>query len=448
MSSVNLQSAVVAGAGPAGLTIAYELLERRSGVNPVVFEASRTVGGAAKTIAANGLRLDVGGHRFFARNPRTQAWFNRHREAAQMLSLKRSASVYYHRKFSPYPLRLDIPTMGRLGAKFAIEASWGWIANKLSREKVYVDERFTKSFSSPLWQLDRKRYFAERETSAFQYPRLGPGQFWEHIRSEIERMGGFIETENRVTKLFFGSDRRFISAEVTNGWNEKHIVPGDYLVSTIPMGEMIGMMEGLEVPREIQTAARLLTHRRFFSVGVLVPRRHFTHLPPSDNLWVYIQDRDVEMGRVRMLDRWSTDLGDDNPENVWMAIDYFPAENADLAYLTPDAMIGMAVEELSRLAHLPAGAVIKTVCAREDYAYPSVNRVSRSQMLKIRHFLNSLPNTFVIGRNGQHARYGMSHSALSAIRAADIILSGAADAMDLRESLWDINLEIQTSDRH
>src|SRR5688500_13700597 len=66
--------AIIAGAGPAGLTAAFELLQR-SGVKPIVFEADTQVGGISKTINYRGNRMDLGGHRFFSKSDWVMKWW-------------------------------------------------------------------------------------------------------------------------------------------------------------------------------------------------------------------------------------------------------------------------------------------------------------------------------------------------------------------------------------
>ena len=68
------QTAVIIGAGPAGLTAAYELLER-SDVKPIVLEMSEYMGGIARTVNHKGNRIDIGGHRFFSKSDRVMDWW-------------------------------------------------------------------------------------------------------------------------------------------------------------------------------------------------------------------------------------------------------------------------------------------------------------------------------------------------------------------------------------
>jgi protoporphyrinogen oxidase len=66
--------AVIAGAGPAGLTAALEFL-RRSDIAPIVIEADTQVGGISKTINYRGNRMDLGGHRFFSKSDWVMRWW-------------------------------------------------------------------------------------------------------------------------------------------------------------------------------------------------------------------------------------------------------------------------------------------------------------------------------------------------------------------------------------
>src|ERR1700694_3838265 len=66
--------AVIAGAGPAGLTAALELL-RRSDITPIVFESDTQVGGISKTVNYRGNRMDLGGHRFFSKSDWVMRWW-------------------------------------------------------------------------------------------------------------------------------------------------------------------------------------------------------------------------------------------------------------------------------------------------------------------------------------------------------------------------------------
>src|SRR5271169_3248164 len=74
MSDANHKRAIIIGAGPAGLTAAYELLTR-AGIQPVVLEKSEYMGGISRTVNYKGNRIDIGGHRFFSKSDRVMQWW-------------------------------------------------------------------------------------------------------------------------------------------------------------------------------------------------------------------------------------------------------------------------------------------------------------------------------------------------------------------------------------
>lgn len=138
--------AVIIGAGPAGLTAAYELLTRTA-VRPLVLEQSGYMGGISRTVNYKGNRIDIGGHRFFSKSDRVLDWWlerltlehtaggeafdihhqgqvRRLRAAAEgdpetsdrvMLVRNRKSRIYFRRKFFTYPLSLSVDTIRNLG---------------------------------------------------------------------------------------------------------------------------------------------------------------------------------------------------------------------------------------------------------------------------------------------------------------------------------------------
>ena len=71
-----MKKALIIGAGPAGLTAAYELLTKSKDIEVVVFEESDCFGGISKTVNYKGNRMDMGGHRFFSKIPEVNAWWD------------------------------------------------------------------------------------------------------------------------------------------------------------------------------------------------------------------------------------------------------------------------------------------------------------------------------------------------------------------------------------
>src|SRR6516165_7940247 len=94
---------VIIGAGPAGLTAAYQLVRR--GVEPLVLEKAPLVGGLARTEHHNGYRFDIGGHRFFTKIPEVEAFW-RGVLGDEFLKVPRLSRIFYDGRFYKYPIEL------------------------------------------------------------------------------------------------------------------------------------------------------------------------------------------------------------------------------------------------------------------------------------------------------------------------------------------------------
>ncbi len=159
--------AVIIGAGPAGLTAALELLERTD-VTPIVLEASDAIGGLARTVEYKGNRMDIGGHRFFSKSERVNAWWLRQmpREAAPenadhvLLLRPRRSRIYFLRQFFAYPLALSADTLRRLGWRrsAAIAASYAAAHVRPQTAPRTMEEFFVQRFGRRLYETFFKSY--------------------------------------------------------------------------------------------------------------------------------------------------------------------------------------------------------------------------------------------------------------------------------------------------
>jgi protoporphyrinogen oxidase len=186
------KSAVIIGAGPAGLTAAHELLTR-TGIKPIVLEAADQVGGLASTFVFKGNRLDIGGHRFFAKSDRVMDWwlarmpldttdgpveitYHRQqrvvtpsgsapsgassRQGAVMLVRERRSRVYYRRQFFSYPITLSVETLRKLGPvrTAGIGISYLWSRMFPIMPERNLEEFFINRFGERLYRTFFKAY--------------------------------------------------------------------------------------------------------------------------------------------------------------------------------------------------------------------------------------------------------------------------------------------------
>lgn len=184
--------AVIAGAGPAGLTCAYELLQR-SEVDPIVFECDDQVGGISKTINYRGNRMDLGGHRFFSKSEWVMGWWQSmlppastgepedaevrlayqgqerllaRRKATHgdpdkvMLVRSRLSRIYYRRRFFDYPLKLNFSTLQKLGAGYSIAVGASYLTARMAPRspEVTLEDFLINRFGDKLYRTFFKDY--------------------------------------------------------------------------------------------------------------------------------------------------------------------------------------------------------------------------------------------------------------------------------------------------
>ncbi len=181
-------TAIIIGAGPAGLTAAYELLTR-SDIKPIVLEKSTYMGGISRTVEYKGNRIDIGGHRFFSKSDRVMDWWLQHMPLedrksngkviayqrntraipkgaptghgeAVMLVRDRKSRIYFLRKFFEYPIQLSAETLKNLGIfrVFKIGCSYMWSAAFPPKRIENLEQFFISRFGGELYRTFFKSY--------------------------------------------------------------------------------------------------------------------------------------------------------------------------------------------------------------------------------------------------------------------------------------------------
>jgi protoporphyrinogen oxidase len=179
------KTAIIIGAGPAGLTAAYELLTR-SDIHPIVLEKSAAMGGISRTVNYKGNRIDIGGHRFFSKSDRVMNWWLSHMpidasgtqeisyhgqsrevagpvatgEDAVMLIRQRKSRIYFLRKFFEYPIRLSAQTLLKLGLVRTLKIGFSYLRTVLFPPKKVenLEDFFISRFGRELYLTFFKSY--------------------------------------------------------------------------------------------------------------------------------------------------------------------------------------------------------------------------------------------------------------------------------------------------
>ena len=178
----NKKQAVIAGAGPAGLTGAYELL-KHTDIHPVIFEESGDIGGISKTVRYQGNRMDIGGHRFFSKSQRVTEWWNEimplqgapslddrllgttgkefapkgpdpEKTDRVMLVRNRISRIFYLHKFFDYPISLKLKTFTNMGLFRTIEAGCGYVWSVFFKKpETSLENFYINRFGKPLYRM-------------------------------------------------------------------------------------------------------------------------------------------------------------------------------------------------------------------------------------------------------------------------------------------------------
>ena len=513
--------AVIAGAGPAGLTAAYELLQQTD-IQPIVCEKTDAIGGISQTVEHHGNRMDIGGHRFFSKSDQVMAWWEQvmplqakpskddillnetekefaktgpdpEKEDRTMLLRRRVSRIFFLRKFFDYPISMKKETFLNMGFVRMMRAGFGYLwacVHKLpetSLENFYINrfgrplyEMFFEDYTTKVWGVHPSKLGAdwgsqrvkglsiiavlkdmwrknfgkkdnsEVETSLieqFIYPKYGPGQLWETVAKDIEKMGGEIRLESAVTGVMVNGKGSMVNGvEITKADGTKETIKCDYFLSTMPIKDLVPAMQGIKVPEEVSQIAEALPYRDFITVGLLVNKMKIknetklkTYAERVPDTWIYIQERDVKIGRLQVFNNWSPYLVKDYEHTMWIGLEYFCTEGDALWNMSSKDFIEMAKDELAKIDIINKEDVLDACHVKIQKAYPAYYG-SYYQLDTVRQFLDTIPNLFCLGRNGQHRYNNMDHSMMTAFETVAHIKSGKIED---KQAIWNVNTETE-----
>ena len=503
---------IIIGAGPAGLTAAHQLL-KNTDLKPVILEASEFVGGISRTAVYNNNRMDLGGHRFFTKNPqimaiweelmpvqgspskddiilgRELAWApggpDPEKEDRVFLKRNRVSRIFYLRKFFDYPISLKPETFMNMGLARTIKVGIGYMASVVhKRQENSLEDFYINRFGKPLYEMFFEDYTekvwgihpskiapdwgsqrvkglsllklllsvltkpftsnSEKETSLieeFCYPKFGPGQLWETMAAEIKQMGGEIVFNTCVNKVDFPKGAP-VEVQAFTKDGETVSYSGEALFSSMPVKDLVEAM-GDAPPRKVFQISSQLPYRDFITVGLLLNKlliNNQTKLKTVSNIvpdcWIYIQERDVQVGRMQVFNNWSPYLVADLKNTVWVGLEYFCNEGDEKWSMANEAFIALAIAELEKIGLINKADVLDSTIIRVKKAYPAYFGTYQD-FDKVKTYLNTIDNLYCIGRNGQHRYNNMDHSMLTAIEAVNCYIDGTKS----KEVIWNVNTE-------
>lgn len=404
------------------------------------------------------------------------------KEDRVMLLRRRVSRIFFLRKFFDYPISMKFETFKNMGLKNTWVAGWGYIGSCLHKRKetnlenFYINrfgkplyEMFFEDYTTKVWGISPKEISADWgaqrvkglslfkalgeiiakpfkklfhskkvETSLieeFSYPKYGPGQLYETMANEIIKMGGKIIFNEEVNHIEVNNHH--IEKIKTN--NNEYVA--DYYISSMPIKDLYNSFDNYN--KEAFDVATNLLYRDFITVGLLLPKlkiKNQTKMKTVSNIvpdcWIYIQERDVKVGRLQIFNNWSPYMVNDLENTVFVGLEYFVNENDEMWNMSDHDFIEFAKDELQKIDIIDKKDVIDACRLNVKKAYPAYFG-SYKDFDKVVNDLKQFDNLLCVGRNGQHRYNNMDHSMVTAMIASEIILNNNYT----QDDLWSVNTE-------
>ncbi|WP_430912099.1 NAD(P)/FAD-dependent oxidoreductase [Methylobacterium sp. sgz302541] len=465
---------LVIGAGPAGLTAAYQL--SKQGRDVLVLERDPAqVGGISRTVSHKGYLFDIGGHRFFSKSKAVVDLWDEILPD-DFIDRPRLSRIYYKGRYYAYPLKAfeALKNLGLLQSTACVasylyararpvkeaKSFHQWVRNQFGERLFSI---FFKTYTEKVWGMScddisadwaaqrikgldlgsaikdalvrslglrRKQKAGEPVIKtlieSFRYPRRGPGMMWEAAAEKIHRNGGRVVLDRSVEGLSYDSGTGIWTVSAVTGGGARETYTARHVISSAPVRELVDAIH----PRPISTFnARALRYRDFLTVALIAKARE--DFP--DN-WIYIHDPSVKVGRVQNFRSWSPEMVPDEGFTC-LGLEYFCFEGDGLWNASDDELVDLAKREIGKIGLIAAEDVVDACVVRQPKAYPVYDDAYRDNVATVRMELErDFPTLHLVGRNGMHKYNNQDHAMMTAMLTVENIVAGYR-----RHDVWRVN---------
>jgi protoporphyrinogen oxidase len=451
----------VIGAGPAGLTAAYELTKKGFSVD--VYEAGDSVGGMAKTILLWGQLVDLGSHRFFSSDPRVnKLWLEVIGRDYEMVN--RLSRIYYKETFFDYPLK-PFNALSGLGLFESIRCVISYVAAKISPPRNtstfegWVTSRFGsrlfqvffKSYSEKLWGIPCDRLDADfaaqriKKLSLFEaiksaivgnkgskhktlvdqfaYPKLGTGEVYDRMAVKISEAGGVVKLKASVASVHPVGP---INTQPYLTMPDGSELTYDHVISTMPITHLV---EHIGAPEDVRAHAKELTFRNTILIYLRVEGAS-----PFPDQWIYVHSTILQTGRITNFRNWLPTINQDQPDTI-LCLEYWCYDQDANWAADNNELVKLATNEIYQTGLVPRKSVKGGQVIRIPRCYPVYASGYKQHLKPIEEFLSTQEGISVIGRYGSFKYNNQDHSILMGLLAAENIAEGA------KHNLWELNTD-------
>lgn len=452
---------IIIGAGPAGLTAAYQLI--KLGHPVTLIESTNQVGGMSRSLDMFGQIVDCGPHRFFTSDKIVNDFF--HEIVGENFTVvNRLTRIYYRNKFFDYPLKIGNVIRNisifelthilfsyfwiRIFPNKSVKTFEDWVTNKFGKKLFGM---FFKSYTEKLWGISCNQIDADWASQrikklslwealissikgnknnkhktlvdVFAYPHKGTGAIYTEIASRFEQLGGKIIFNQKI-KSFIESDSKIIQVITEDG----KAYNADFIVSTMPMTNLV---KGLpNVPAEILDFSQKLYFRNTTLVYLEINNNHLF----PDN-WIYIHSPEVTHGRITNFRNWCPTLTNGKNTSI-LCLEFWSFDGDILWQKTDEELHKLALSELLTLKLITeSDEVVNSKVIKIPKCYPVYETGYMQNLNPIIDYLKSFSNLKLIGRYGSFKYNNQDHSILMGLLLAKEINTG------IDQNLWSINTD-------
>ncbi|MEM7311589.1 MAG: FAD-dependent oxidoreductase [Planctomycetota bacterium] len=448
----------VIGAGPAGLTAAYEL--SKSGFEVDVYEASPHVGGMSRSFELWDQIVDLGPHRFFSSDARVnRLWLEVAEGDYRMVD--RLTRIYYNKRFFHYPLQPTnaLKNLGLLTATRCVlsylrqriaptadqKTFETWVTRRFGR-RLY--EIFFKTYSEKLWgigcdELDedfaaqriKKLSLGEAIKNAigtgtskhatlvdqFAFPIHGTGMIYDRMAEYVDVLGNV--HLKRPVKRVLHENQRVTGLELADGATYNY----DHVISTMPFTLLVKGLDG--VTEEVRQAADSLTFRNTVLVYLHVKGKR---LFPDQ--WIYVHADDLDVGRVTNFSNWVPEINR-RKNNSILSLEYWCYDHDTRWTESDESLIAQASQEMRSTGLIGNANILGGHVVRIPRCYPVYASGYKQHLNVVTDFVKQFNGLTPIGRYGAFKYNNQDHSILMGLLAAENLITAR------NNDLWAINTD-------
>ncbi len=456
-----MKKVAVIGAGPAGLTAAYELA--KSGVEVDVFEASAEVGGMSRSFELWGQTVDLGPHRFFSSDARVnRLWLEIAEQDYRMVD--RLTRIYYGDRFFHYPLQ-PLDALRNLGLFEATRCILSYFQEKVAPTadehtfESWVTRRFGsrlygiffKTYSEKLWgipcsQLDadfaaqriKKLSMSEVAKNAlglgrekhqtlvdqFAFPLGGTGMIYERMADYVDALGSV--QLNRPVKRVLHENKKVTGLELANGSTWEY----DHVISTMPLTSLVKGLD--DTPEHVHQAADKLTFRNTVLVYLNVDSTQL-----FEDQWIYVHSDDLQVGRITNFRNWIPQLYGKSKTSI-LSLEYWCNTDEPMWEESDEKLIERAKTEMRATGLIGETPIFDGHVVRVPRCYPVYATGYKKPLTVLSDYVQEFSGLTPIGRYGSFKYNNQDHSILMGLLAADNLLQKQEN------DLWSINTDYET----